>query len=137
MIQRKFLLSLIGIPTKEMDEDYCNLLTHSVKTGGLAIRNPTETSDYNLETSKSITRYLVDSLVDGIPFNPNAHRRTASSSGKVAQIKRFARERATLTYRDENNHGKKRRDMRACVAGAWLSVYPNGLNGTTLSTQEF
>ena len=52
MMRSKFLPSLIGIPTDKIDGDYRNLLTHSVKTGGLAIRNPTETANYNLETSK-------------------------------------------------------------------------------------
>ena len=50
MIRTKFLPSLLGIPTTEIDGEYRNLLTHSVKTGGLAIRNLTETTDHNLGT---------------------------------------------------------------------------------------
>ena len=118
MIRTKFLPALIGIPSDEIDGDYRNLLTHSVKLGGIAIRNPTETSAYNIKTSMATTKHLVDSLVDGIPFNPNAHRWAASSAGKVGRIARLARERATLTHRGENDHGKKQRDMRACLAGA-------------------
>ena len=107
MTRTKFLPSLIGIPTNQIDGEYCNLLTHSVKTGGLTIRNPTETANYNLETSKSTTKHLIDSLVDDTPFNPNTHRRTASSSGLVARNERLARGRATLTHRGGDDHGKK------------------------------
>ena len=117
MIRTKFLPSLLGIPTTEIDGEYRNLLTHSVKTGGLAIRNPTKTADHNLGTLKSMTRHLVDSLVDAIPFSPNAHRRAVSSAGLLARNERLARERATLTERGETNHGRKRRDDRACKAG--------------------
>ena len=42
MICTHFLPSLLGIPSVEIDGDYRQLLTHSVKLGGLAIRNPVE-----------------------------------------------------------------------------------------------
>ena len=107
MIRQTFLPALIGIPANEIDPDYCDLLTHSVKLGGIAIRNPTETPAYNIETSMATTKHLVDSLVSGIPFNPNAHCRAASSVGKVGRIARLLRENGTLTYRGENDPAKK------------------------------
>ena len=136
IIRETFLPALIGIPANEIDGDYRDLLTHSVKLGRISIRNPTETSAYNIETSMATTKHLVDSLVDGIPFNQNGHRRAASSAGKVGRIARLARERGTLTCRGENDPAKKRRDMRACLAGAWLLVYPSDVNGTGLSSQQ-
>ena len=117
MILETFLPTLIGIPANKIDADYRNLLTHSVKLGRIAIHNPTETPAYNIETSMATTKHLVDSLVDGIPFNPNAHRRAASSAGKVGRIARLSREKGTLTCRGENDPAKKRRDMRACLVG--------------------
>ena len=38
------LPSFLGIPSTENDGEYRQLLTHSVKMGGLAIRNPTDTA---------------------------------------------------------------------------------------------
>ena len=79
MIRDHFIPSLIGIPASKIDGDYQNLLTHSVKTGGLAVRNPLETAEYDLETSKMMTRHLVSPLVDNdVLFNPNEHRRAVS-----------------------------------------------------------
>ena len=72
MIRDHFLPSLIGIPTCEVDGDYQNLLTHSVKTGGLAVRNPYKTKKYVLETSKMTTRQLVTYLVENdVLLDPN------------------------------------------------------------------
>ena len=93
MIRQTFLPALIGIPANEIDANYRDLLTHSVKLDGIAIRNPTETPAYNIKTSTATTKHLVDSLVDGIPFNPNAHRRAASSAGKVGRIARLVASR--------------------------------------------
>ncbi len=39
-----FLPALLGVPSVEIDGDYRQLLTHSVKLGGLAIRNPVDTA---------------------------------------------------------------------------------------------
>ena len=79
MIRNHFLPSLIGIHACEMDGDYQNLLTHSVKTGGLAVRNPIETAEYALKTSKMMTRHLVTSLVENyVLFDPSEHRRAVS-----------------------------------------------------------
>ena len=46
IIRNKFLPSLIRIPTTKINGEYRNLLAYSVKTGGLAIRNPIETANH-------------------------------------------------------------------------------------------
>ena len=102
-IRKYFLPALIGIPAAEIDPDFRDLLTHSVKLGGIAVRNPTDTPSHNIKTFMATTKHLVDSLVDGTPFNPNAHRRTASAAGKAGRIARLLRENGTLTCRGEND----------------------------------
>jgi hypothetical protein len=39
-IRTKFLLALMGIAASDLDGEFRELLTHGVKTGGIAIRNP-------------------------------------------------------------------------------------------------
>ena len=50
MIWDHFLPSLIEIPACEIDGDYQNVLTYSVKTGGIVVRNPCKTVEYALIT---------------------------------------------------------------------------------------
>ena len=79
IIRDHFLSSLIGIPACEIDGDYQNLLTHSVNTGGLTVRNPCETAEYAFETLKMMTRHLVISLAkNDILLDPNEHRMAVS-----------------------------------------------------------
>ena len=138
MIRDHLLRSLVGIPASEMDGDHRILLTHGVKTGGLAVRNPLETAEYALDTSKVMTRHLVSSLVDNdVPFDPNEHRRAVSLASVGARKKRLTRERLVLEERGDVDAATKTRDARACNAGLWLSVYPSHLNSTVLSTNEW
>jgi hypothetical protein len=43
-IRMHFLPALLGVPSVEIDGEYRQLLTNSVKLGGLAIRNPVDTA---------------------------------------------------------------------------------------------
>ncbi len=45
-IRTHFIPALLGVPSAEIDGDYRQLLTHSVKLGGLAIRNPVDTASH-------------------------------------------------------------------------------------------
>jgi hypothetical protein len=42
-IRTKFLRALPGIATTDLDGEFHKLLTNSVKTGGISIRNPVDT----------------------------------------------------------------------------------------------
>jgi hypothetical protein len=69
-----FLPALLGVPLVEIDGDYRQLLTHSVKLGGLAIRNPVDTAPRVHKASLAATRHLTVSLVDpATRFDPGAH----------------------------------------------------------------
>ena len=63
-IRKHFLPALLGVPSVEIDGDYRQLLTHSVKLGGLAIRNPVDTAPCVHKASLAATRHLTVSLVD-------------------------------------------------------------------------
>jgi hypothetical protein len=59
-----FLPALLGVPSAEIDGEYCQLLTHSIKLGGLAIRNHVDTAPSVHKASLGATCHLTKSLVD-------------------------------------------------------------------------
>ena len=126
-----FLPALLGVPSVVIDGDYRQLLTHSVKLGGLAIRNPVDTAPRVHKASLATTRHLTVSLVDpATRFDPGAHRMCATEAGAVARRDRLQDEQIFLNRRGRDKPAVARRDKRNCAAGAWLSVFPNRLNGT-------
>ncbi len=64
VIRTHFLPSLLGIPLTEINKEFCQLLTHSVKMGGLAIRNPVNTAPHVHRASHAATCHLTVSLVE-------------------------------------------------------------------------
>jgi hypothetical protein len=130
--------ALLGIGAHEMDGEFRELLTQSVKKGGLALRNPLDAAPYVHKTSKAATRHLVLSLVDGEhPFDHNSHRVTAALAGSCSRHDRLDREQDFLDKRWVGKPAVKRRDKRAMQAGLHYSVVPSLLNGTTLSANEW
>ena len=137
-IRTHFLPALLGVPAAEIDGDYRQLLTHSVKLGGLAIRNPVDTAPSVHKASLAATRHLTESLVDSATqFDPGAHRMCASEAGAAARRDRLQNEQIFLDRRGRDKPAVARRDKRNCAAGAWLTVFPNRLNGTGLSADEW
>ncbi len=63
-IRTKFLLALLGIAALDLDGKFCKLLTHSVKTGSIAIRNPVDTAVQVHKTSLHATSHLIASMVN-------------------------------------------------------------------------
>jgi hypothetical protein len=63
-IRIKFLPAQLGIASSDLDGKFRKLLTHSVKTGGIAIWNPVDTTVHVHETSLHATCHLVASMVD-------------------------------------------------------------------------
>jgi hypothetical protein len=85
VIRTHFLPALLGLPSVEIDGDYRQLLTHSVKLGGLAIRNPVDTAPCVHKASLAATRHLTVSLVDpATGFDPGAHCMCATKAGMAA-----------------------------------------------------
>jgi len=137
-IRLNFLPALLGIPPAEIDGGYRQLLTHSVKLGGLAIHNPVDTTHGVHSASLAATRHLTVSLVcRDTRFDLGTHRTCAAEAGQAARRSRLTDEQLFLDARGRDNPSVARRDKRNCAAGAWLSVFPNRLNGTGLSADEW
>ena len=60
-IRTKFLPALLGIAASDLDGEFHELLTHGVKMGGIAIRNPGDTAVHVHKTSLRATSHLVTS----------------------------------------------------------------------------
>ncbi len=63
-IRTKFLPALLGIATFDLDSKFRELLTHSVKMGGIASQNPVVTAVHVHETSLHATSHLIASMVN-------------------------------------------------------------------------
>jgi hypothetical protein len=80
-----FLPALLGVPLVKIDGEYRQLLTHSVKLGGLAICNPVDTAPRVHKASLAATCHLTVSLVDPATwFDQVAHRMCATEAGAAA-----------------------------------------------------
>jgi hypothetical protein len=85
VIHTHFLTAFLGVPSVEINGEYRQLLTHSVKLGGLAIRNPVDTAPSFHKDPLAATCYLTVSLVDpATRFDPGAHRTCATKAGLAA-----------------------------------------------------
>jgi hypothetical protein len=137
-IQMSFLPALLGIPPMEINREYRQLLTHGVKQGGLAIRNPVNTAPNIHLALLAATCHLTMSLVDTETwYDLGAHHTCATAAGQGAWKSRLIDEQLFLDCRGWDNPSVARRDKRNCAAGAWLSIFPNWLNGTGLSADEW
>jgi hypothetical protein len=137
-IRTKFLPALLGIAASDLDGEFRELLTHGVKTGGIAIRNPVDTAVHVHETSLRATSHLVTSMVDPEAYlNLEEHRECVTRWGQYGREERLKRERKFLDARGIDKPAVKRRDILAGAAGLWLSVIPDRLNGNSLSAEEF
>ena len=119
------------LPPVEINGDYHQLLTHSVKMGGLAIRNPVDTAPSVHNASLAATRHLTVTLVDpATPFDPGARCMCTTKTGLVAQRDQLQNEQIFLNHCGWDNPSVARWDKRNCAAGTWLLVFLNQLNGT-------
>ncbi len=86
VIRTHFLPSLVGIPSTEIDGNYRQILTHSVKMGGLAIRNPVDTAPRVHSASIVATHHLTASLMQAATrFDLGMHRTCANEAGLAAR----------------------------------------------------
>eukprot|EP00956_Cyclotella_meneghiniana_P030419 scaffold76449_cov22-Cyclotella_meneghiniana.AAC.1 len=135
-IRQHFLPILLGEEaiTGEMRE----LLAQGVKQAGLGIRNPVDCAASLFDTSKLCCEKLVEALVVGTEFNLAEHKKQVRSNGSHARNMRIADEDALVTRRGRDKGlREKHRLTRACNAGIWLTCFPNRLNGTSISADEF
>jgi len=131
-----FLPALFGID--HIDAEFRALLSHSVTTAGIGIRNPVEAAPAAFTASKIACELLVQAMVDGDDLDLNAHHKKVRNSCQITRDTRLANEDVVRVNRG-NALGEReaRRLDRACQTGAWLTVLPTRLNGTELSAEEF
>ncbi len=72
-----------------------------------------------------------------IQFNLGVHRYCTTEAGQAARKSRLTNEQLFLDHHGWDNPSVARQDNRNCAAGAWLSVFPNWLNGTRLSADKW
>ena len=112
-------------------------MTHGVKTGGIAIRNPVDTAVHVHETSLRATSHLVTSMVDkDAHLNLEDHRECVVCWGQYGRTARLGCEQKFVDARGANKPVVKRWDILAGAAGLWLSVIPERLNSNSLSAEE-
>ncbi len=138
-IHTSFLLALLGIPSTKVDHgEYHQLLTCSIKLGGLAIRNPVDTAPSVHVALLVATCHLTVSLVDARTwFDPGMHRICATEAGQAAQKGQLQNEQIFLNHRGQGKSSLVRQDKQNCDTGAWLLVFPNRLNGTSLLADKW
>jgi hypothetical protein len=130
-ICKSFLPALLGIPLTEINGGYRQLLTHGVKQGGLAIRNPVDTAPSVDSASLAATCHLsVFLVVVGAQFDLGMHCYCTTKAGQLARKAQLNNAHLFLNRHGRDNPSVARRDNQNCAAGAWLSVFPNWLNGT-------
>ena len=137
-IRKHLAPAFMGIDPGDVDGDFRQVLTHGVKMGGMALRNPVDTASYVHEASKETTSHLISSLIEpGVRFSVGRHKSVATEARGNYKSERLQRELAYLGTRGEGKPATKRRDKRNSRAGLWLSVIPSRINGTWLSANEW
>ena len=110
------LPALLAIPRTDIGARFRQVLTYSVKTGGLAVRNPVETAVANHATSRGAAKHLVKSLVDnGTPFFRREHTLTCAAAAKAAQTSRLFNKKAFMTWKGRDGPKMREQDAIACA----------------------
>jgi hypothetical protein len=137
-IRTKFLPALLGISASDLDGKFRELLTHSVKTGGIAIWNPVDTTVHVHETSLHATSHLIASMVDrDACLDLDDHRDCVVRWGLYGRTEHLGRKWKFVDARGVDKPAFKRRAILAGATGLWLLVIPDRLNGNSLSAEEF
>jgi hypothetical protein len=134
---KKFIPALLEV-SEPVDDVFCQLLSHRVKMGGVAIKNPVTSAPHLHQCSMDASNILVKALHNGGGMNAEAHKAVVKAAGNAAH-------KARLKGEEENLEGLKssgRRKMakrlgRMGKTGTWLSVIPNHFDGMELSREEF
>ena len=138
VIQTHFLPPLLGVPLVKINGDYRQLLTYSIKLGGLATCNPVDTVPSAHKALLAATCHLTVSLVDPPTwFDLGAHCMCATQAGLAARRDWLQNEQIFFDCHSRDKPAMARQDKQNCAVGAWLLVFPNWLNGTGLSANEW
>ena len=137
-IQRFLIPALFTIPIADMTSDWRSLLSHSVKQGGMNMRNPVLGAARLHQASVEASTVLVASLMTNSTLNAGEHRACVRSAGATARKERLDREEAAVKAMVEvSSKAVGKRLERIGETGSWLTVLPDRLNKTCLSADEW
>jgi hypothetical protein len=133
----KFIPVLLQV-SEPVDDAFRQLLSHGVKMGGIAIKNPITSTPHLHQCSMDASDILVKALHNGGGLNAKAHKAVVKAAGNAAC-------KARLKGEEENLEGLKSsggRKVAKCLGRmgkteAWLSVIPNCFDGRELLREEF
>ena len=131
-IREKFFHALFG--GEEINAIFQQILGYSVKHGGLDITDPRLSAESAYNTSKAVSRELVDSLLGGSALNCVDHRACVRKASQTARRTNMSVELAESFKRQELAGGQERnRIHRITRNGSWISDVPLRLKGLELS----
>ncbi|KAL7477130.1 hypothetical protein ACHAW6_002961 [Cyclotella cf. meneghiniana] len=127
-LHRKFLPAITGF-TNPINDKLRTLLGNGVKTGGLAIRDPTLSATSLYSTSVEATNMLSGTLIRNEPININAHSNCVQSTGAAHwKTKRDSKVAFHAALMERLPLKVKKQMEHAAVAGADLrSKWMKGL----------
>ena len=136
-LRTKFLPAILG-SDGPIDDKLRTLLGNGVKTGGLAIRDPTLAAASLYSTSVESPDMLTGTLIRNEPINVKAHWNCVRATGVEHRKTRRDGEVAFHTALMEWSPPKVKNWMeQATATGAWLSTIPNRFSGTELTKDEW
>jgi hypothetical protein len=118
-IRNCLIPALLNLQPGELSAEDRQLLSHSVKTGGLGIQNPLDMAPRVHSVSVAATKHLTASIVDDeVSFDLLLHTKTARTASQDAHCGRIEDEMLSLDRRGRENAWTRRRDKRNCSNGA-------------------
>ncbi len=124
--------------SEPVDEALRQLLSHGVKSGGIAIRSLVVSARLLHQCSVDACGILIKALQDGGGLNAKAHKAVVKAAGNEARTARLKEEQVNLDGMKGSGRRKVAKHLkRMGKTGVWLSVIPNCFDGTELSREEF
>ncbi len=133
----KFIPALLQV-SEPVDDVFHQLLSHGVKMGGIAIKNPITSTLHLHQCSMDASNILVKALHNGGGLNAKAHKAVVKVAGNAACKARLKGEEENLEgLKSSGGRNRANRLGQMGKTGAWLSVIPNRVDRTELSWEEF
>ena len=135
-LTKHFLTTLFDVPVSNIQQRR-ELLSLSVKYGGVDIPDPTKTCTAHHRESREVTHILSALLHPNSPtFNVVAHTETATASIKEHRLQRGIYGEETLgALIEAAPFAEVRRMWRSTETGTWFTVTPMEWNGTSLEAE--
>ena len=93
---------------EEITADSQKILGHSVKHGGLGLRDPRFSAESAYNTSKAASEELVEYLLGGSVLNYVGHRSGVRKSNQTARLSKRSVELSEIFKRQEQARGKEK-----------------------------